>query len=57
MSLSPTHFWGCISVSKAEIYSLGPEDIYLVHDDLDKALGKVAIKLGGSARYGLAPAL
>nr|XP_030142408.3 probable peptidyl-tRNA hydrolase isoform X1 [Taeniopygia guttata] len=41
---------GCISVPKAEIYSLGPKDIYLVHDDLDKALGKVAIKLGGSAR-------
>lgn len=57
MSLSLPHFLGCISVSKAEIYSLGPEDIYLVHDDLDKALGKVAIKLGGSARYGLAPAL
>ncbi|XP_010292469.1 PREDICTED: probable peptidyl-tRNA hydrolase, partial [Phaethon lepturus] len=36
--------------SKAEIYNLRPEDIYLVHDDLDKALGKVAIKLGGSAR-------
>lgn len=47
----------CISVSKAEIYSLGPEDIYLVHDDLDKALGKVAIKLGGSARYGVGSAL
>lgn len=54
--LSPAHFLGCISVSKAEIYNLRPEDIYLVHDDLDKALGKVAIKLGGSARYGVAPA-
>ncbi|KAK4811659.1 hypothetical protein QYF61_024731 [Mycteria americana] len=50
VSLSPPHFLGCISVSKAEIYNLCPEDIYLVHDDLDKALGKVAIKLGGSAR-------
>lgn len=57
MSLSPAHSLGCVSVSKAEIYNLHPEDIYLVHDDLDKALGKVAIKLGGSARYGAAPAL
>lgn len=57
VSLSPPHFLGCVSVSKAEIYNLGPGDIYLVHDDLDKALGKVAIKLGGSARYGVAPAL
>ncbi|KFV16947.1 putative peptidyl-tRNA hydrolase, partial [Tauraco erythrolophus] len=45
-----SRFLGCISVSKAEIYNLRPEDIYLVHDDLDKALGKVAIKLGDSAR-------
>lgn len=52
MSLSPAHFLGCVSVSKAEIYNLRPADIYLVHDDLDKALGKVAVKLGGSARYG-----
>ncbi|XP_065710105.1 peptidyl-tRNA hydrolase isoform X1 [Patagioenas fasciata] len=36
--------------SAAEIYDLRPADIYLVHDDLDKALGKVAVKLGGSAR-------
>ncbi|NXN49243.1 PTH hydrolase, partial [Rynchops niger] len=41
---------GLSIASAAEIYSLRPEDIYLVHDDLDKALGKVAIKLGGSAR-------
>ncbi|XP_061460466.1 peptidyl-tRNA hydrolase [Rhineura floridana] len=34
----------------AEMFHLGPEDIYLVHDDLDKPLGKVALKLGGSAR-------
>ncbi|XP_064892002.1 peptidyl-tRNA hydrolase isoform X6 [Columba livia] len=30
--------------------SVASADIYLVHDDLDKALGKVAVKLGGSAR-------
>nr|XP_056716149.1 probable peptidyl-tRNA hydrolase [Euleptes europaea] len=31
-------------------YNLSAEDVYLVHDDLDKPLGKVALKLGGSAR-------
>uniref|UniRef100_A0A8C0BKM7 peptidyl-tRNA hydrolase n=1 Tax=Buteo japonicus TaxID=224669 RepID=A0A8C0BKM7_9AVES len=41
---------GLSVTSAAEIYNLRPEDIYLIHDDLDKALGKVAIKLGGSAR-------
>ncbi|XP_030317157.1 probable peptidyl-tRNA hydrolase isoform X1 [Calypte anna] len=41
---------GLSVASAAEIYNLHPEDIYLVHDDLDKALGKVAIKKGGSAR-------
>ncbi|KAM7033828.1 peptidyl-tRNA hydrolase isoform 1-T1 [Acridotheres tristis] len=51
--LKPRRFMnlnGLSVASAAEIYSLGPGDIYLVHDDLDKALGKVAIKLGGSAR-------
>ncbi|NXS23498.1 PTH hydrolase, partial [Mystacornis crossleyi] len=51
--LKPRRFMnlnGLSVASAAEIYNLGPEDIYLVHDDLDKALGKVAIKLGGSAR-------
>uniref|UniRef100_A0A8U8CGL1 Uncharacterized protein n=1 Tax=Geospiza parvula TaxID=87175 RepID=A0A8U8CGL1_GEOPR len=54
--LKPRRFMnlnGLSVASAAEIYSLGPGDIYLVHDDLDKALGKVAIKLGGSARYGI----
>ncbi|KFO99028.1 putative peptidyl-tRNA hydrolase, partial [Calypte anna] len=41
---------GLSVASAAEIYNLHPEDIYLVHDDLDKALGKVAIKKAGSAR-------
>ncbi|XP_038012259.1 probable peptidyl-tRNA hydrolase isoform X4 [Motacilla alba alba] len=51
--LKPRRFMnlnGLSVASAAELYSLGPGDIYLVHDDLDKALGKVAIKLGGSAR-------
>ncbi|KAM9117001.1 peptidyl-tRNA hydrolase isoform 2-T2 [Pangshura tecta] len=41
---------GLSVASAAETYELGVEDIYLVHDDLDKPLGKMAIKLGGSAR-------
>ncbi|XP_069465240.1 peptidyl-tRNA hydrolase [Ambystoma mexicanum] len=36
--------------SAAEKFGLGPEDIYLLHDELDKPLGKVSLKLGGSAR-------
>ncbi|NXX99417.1 PTH hydrolase, partial [Centropus bengalensis] len=46
----PMNLNGPSVASAAEIYRLRPEDIYLVHDDLDKALGTVAIKLGGSAR-------
>lgn len=41
---------GLSVASAAEIYKFRVEDIYLVHDDLDKPLGKMAIKLGGSAR-------
>ncbi|XP_054854194.1 probable peptidyl-tRNA hydrolase [Eublepharis macularius] len=41
---------GLCVAGAAEIYNLSTEDIYLVHDDLDKPLGKVALKLGGSAR-------
>ncbi|XP_026176459.1 peptidyl-tRNA hydrolase isoform X2 [Mastacembelus armatus] len=40
-----------VSVAKAAgKYGVRPEDILLVHDDLDKPLGKISIKLGGSAR-------
>uniref|UniRef100_A0A8C4KY30 Peptidyl-tRNA hydrolase 1 homolog n=1 Tax=Dromaius novaehollandiae TaxID=8790 RepID=A0A8C4KY30_DRONO len=31
---------GLSVASAAKMYNLSPEDIYLVHDDLDKALGK-----------------
>ncbi|XP_075691259.1 peptidyl-tRNA hydrolase [Rhinoderma darwinii] len=31
-------------------FRLTAENIYLLHDELDKALGKVTLKLGGSAR-------
>lgn len=40
-----------VSVAKAaNKYGIKPEDILLVHDELDKPLGKVAVKHGGSAR-------
>lgn len=38
-------------VSLAVKYGIKPEDILLVHDELDKPLGKMAIKHGGSARW------
>lgn len=31
-------------------FGVGLEDVLLVHDELDKPLGKIAVKLGGSAR-------
>ncbi|KAB1254042.1 putative peptidyl-tRNA hydrolase [Camelus dromedarius] len=34
----------------AELFGLTAEEVYLVHDELDKPLGKQALKLGGSAR-------
>lgn len=34
----------------AELFGLTAEEVYLVHDELDKPLGKVALKLGGSTR-------
>ncbi|KAK2838113.1 hypothetical protein Q5P01_015325 [Channa striata] len=40
-----------VSVAKAAgKYGIKPEDILLVHDELDKPLGKIAVKHGGSAR-------
>ncbi|KAF7662566.1 hypothetical protein LDENG_00232840 [Lucifuga dentata] len=40
-----------VSVAKAAgKYGIKPEDILLVHDELDKPLGKIGIKHGGSAR-------
>ncbi|XP_054629573.1 probable peptidyl-tRNA hydrolase [Dunckerocampus dactyliophorus] len=40
-----------VSVAKAASkYGVRPEDIVLVHDELDKPLGKMSIKHGGSAR-------
>uniref|UniRef100_M3YQS8 peptidyl-tRNA hydrolase n=1 Tax=Mustela putorius furo TaxID=9669 RepID=M3YQS8_MUSPF len=36
----------------AELFGLTAEEVYLVHDELDKPLGKLALKLGGSSRRG-----
>ncbi|KAG8447963.1 hypothetical protein GDO86_015170 [Hymenochirus boettgeri] len=39
------------SVANAAVkFFLKPENIYLLHDELDKPLGKVSLKFGGSAR-------
>ncbi|KAM4019039.1 peptidyl-tRNA hydrolase [Anomaloglossus baeobatrachus] len=51
--IKPRHYMNVngTSVSNAAVkFRLTPEDIYLLHDDLDKSLGKVTLKLGGSAR-------
>lgn len=40
------------SSSPAGKYGIRPEDVLLVHDELDKPLGKIAVKHGGSARSG-----
>lgn len=34
----------------AELFGLTADEVYLVHDEMDKPLGKLALKLGGSAR-------
>uniref|UniRef100_H3DH51 peptidyl-tRNA hydrolase n=1 Tax=Tetraodon nigroviridis TaxID=99883 RepID=H3DH51_TETNG len=40
-----------VSVARAAgKYGIQPEDILLVHDELDKPLGKISIKQGGSPR-------
>ncbi|XP_039618699.1 probable peptidyl-tRNA hydrolase [Polypterus senegalus] len=40
-----------VSVARAaEKFHINPEDIYLVHDEIDKPFGKLAMKNGGSAR-------
>lgn len=35
---------------QAELFGLTAEEVCLVHDELHKPLGKLALKLGGSAR-------
>lgn len=39
-----------LPLCQAELFGLTAEEVYLVHDELDKPLGKLALKLGGSAR-------
>lgn len=41
---------GTSVANAARKFHLTPENIYLLHDELDKPLGKVSLKLGGSAR-------
>ena len=36
-----------------DVFGIADADVYLVHDELDKVLGKCVIKEGGSARYNL----
>ena len=36
-----------------DTFGIADSDIYLMHDELDKVLGKCVIKEGGSARYKL----
>ncbi|XP_075041196.1 peptidyl-tRNA hydrolase isoform X2 [Mixophyes fleayi] len=51
--LKPRQFMnvnGTSVANAARKFRLAPENIYLLHDELDKPLGKVSLKLGGSAR-------
>lgn len=44
-------FFLYVLICLAAKYGVKAEDILLVHDELDKPLGKIAIKHGGSARW------
>uniref|UniRef100_A0A8D3BU34 peptidyl-tRNA hydrolase n=1 Tax=Scophthalmus maximus TaxID=52904 RepID=A0A8D3BU34_SCOMX len=46
----PMNVNGVSVVKAAGKYGVRPEDVVLVHDELDKPLGKISIKHGGSAR-------
>uniref|UniRef100_A0A8C6U028 peptidyl-tRNA hydrolase n=1 Tax=Neogobius melanostomus TaxID=47308 RepID=A0A8C6U028_9GOBI len=41
---------GAAVAKAASKFGVRPEDVLLVHDELDKPLGKIAVKLGGSSR-------
>ena len=34
----------------AQMYQVTPDNIFLIHDELDYAIGKISIKQGGSAK-------
>ena len=36
--------------NSAQLYQVIPENVFLIHDELDYPLGKVSIKKGGSAK-------
>ena len=40
----------CIFLDSAQLYQVSPENVFLIHDELDYPLGKVSIKKGGSAK-------
>nr|XP_057926500.1 probable peptidyl-tRNA hydrolase [Doryrhamphus excisus] len=46
----PMNVNGVAVAKAASKYGVRPEDVVLVHDELDKPLGKMSIKHGGSAR-------
>ncbi|XP_018420839.1 PREDICTED: probable peptidyl-tRNA hydrolase [Nanorana parkeri] len=51
--LKPRQFMNINGISvapAAEKFHLTPENIYLLHDELSKPLGKVSLKFGGSAK-------
>lgn len=45
-----TSYWFLL-IFPASKYLISPEHIFLIHDELDKPLGKFGIKHGGSARW------
>lgn len=42
-----------ILISSAAMYNVNPSNVILVHDDLDKPVGKYSLKHGGSAGWDL----
>lgn len=40
-----------ILISSAAMYNVNPSNVILVHDDLDKPVGKYSLKHGGSAGW------
>ena len=40
-----------IFVSSAAMYNVNPSNVILVHDDLDRPVGKYSLKHGGSAGW------
>ena len=43
------HKYYCNCSFPATMYNVNPSDVILVHDDLDRPVGKYSLKQGGSA--------